>query len=102
MPKTKRAQVLAVPDAGIIGSVTLLVIFGLMLVFDASYGKAGDSSHYNYDTMYFFKRTDCLGNWWSYFNVSFFHAKFSIFKIDNKCMHGDYYISSCCSIICRK
>ena len=56
MQKTKRAQVFAAPDAGIIGSVTLLVIFGLMLVFDASYGKAGDSAHYNYDTMYFFKK----------------------------------------------
>ena len=56
MLKSKRISLLAAPDAGIIYSVLALVIFGLLLVFDASYGKASDSSHYNHDSMYFLKK----------------------------------------------
>ncbi|MCE5324149.1 putative lipid II flippase FtsW [bacterium] len=47
---------LAVPDIGVLAAVIVLLIAGMLLVFDASYGKMGDAKWANYDIWYMLKR----------------------------------------------
>ncbi|MCE5313613.1 MAG: putative lipid II flippase FtsW [Armatimonadota bacterium] len=47
---------LAPPDIGVMGAVALLLIAGVLLVFDASYAKTGDAKWANYDIWYMVKR----------------------------------------------
>jgi cell division protein FtsW len=46
----------APPDAGVLGAVVVLLVAGVMLVFDASYAKTGDAKWANYDIWYMVKR----------------------------------------------
>ncbi|MHB9037342.1 MAG: putative lipid II flippase FtsW [Armatimonadota bacterium] len=47
---------LAAPDVGVLGAVVLLLIAGVLLVFDASYAKTGDAKWANFDIWYMVKR----------------------------------------------
>ena len=52
----KKEAILKAPDKGLLSVVVLLLIIGVLLVFDASYGKTGDSKWFNFDVRYMVKR----------------------------------------------
>ncbi|MEN6356053.1 MAG: putative lipid II flippase FtsW [Armatimonadota bacterium] len=47
---------LGVPDIGVLGAVIVLLIAGMLLVFDASYAKMGDAKWAHFDIWYMVKR----------------------------------------------
>lgn len=47
---------LAAPDIGVLSAVVVLLLVGVLLVFDASYAKTGDAKWANFDIWYMVKR----------------------------------------------